>query len=111
MDAHRHDGDARDGRTLTAESGEQPADSEASHLLGRLVAGKFRIESYLGGGGMGEVFRARWLELDQVVAIKVIRAGLATHQGFAARFKREAKAASQLDHPNSVRIIDFGVDG
>jgi serine/threonine-protein kinase len=79
-------------------------------LLGRVIAGKFRIESFLGGGGMGEVYRARWVELDQVVAIKLIRQELVGQSGFAARFKREAKAASKLDHPNSVRIIDFGVD-
>jgi serine/threonine protein kinase len=79
-------------------------------LIGRLIAGKFRIESFLGGGGMGEVYRARWVELDQVVAIKLIRQELVGQSGFAARFKREAKAASKLDHPNSVRIIDFGVD-
>ena len=79
-------------------------------LLGRVVADKFRIEAFLGGGGMGAVFRARWIELDQVVAIKLIRPELADQAGFAARFKREAKAASRLDHPNSVRIIDFGVD-
>ena len=75
-------------------------------LLGRTIAGKFVIEKYLGGGAMGAVYRARQTALDKNVAVKVMHQGLDTQ--FAARFHREAKAASRLDHPNSMRVIDFG---
>jgi serine/threonine-protein kinase len=79
-------------------------------LVGRVVAGKYRIESFLGGGGMGTVYRARQLALDKVVAIKVMRPALVENGGgsFPARFKREAKAASAFNHPNSVGVLDFG---
>jgi len=79
-------------------------------LVGRVLAGKFQIEAFVGAGAMGSVYRARQLALDKVVAIKVLKPELATEAGFAARFKREAKAASSLDHPNSVLILDFGVE-
>jgi serine/threonine protein kinase len=110
--AYRHDGTVRGAEHHAVNDNEEFTETKRAPnpLLGRVVADKFRIESFLGGGGMGAVFRARWIELDQVVAIKLIRPELADQAGFAARFKREAKAASRLDHPNSVRIIDFGVD-
>ncbi len=79
-----------------------------SALLGRTIAGKFAIESFVGGGAMGAVYKAKQLALDKVVAIKVMHREIATDEKFVTRFKREAKAASRLDHPNSLRVIDFG---
>src|SRR5256885_4308489 len=80
----------------------------AGALIGRTIAGKFVIESVLGVGAMGTVYRARQTSLDKIVAIKVMHSGLVTDKTFAARFHREAKAASRLDHPSSIRIHDFG---
>jgi len=77
-------------------------------LIGRTIAGKFAVESFLGGGAMGAVFRARQIALDKVVAIKVLHRELGKDEMFAGRFLREAKAASRIDHPNSMRVIDFG---
>ena len=77
-------------------------------LVGRTIAGKFLIESFLGGGAMGKVYRARQVALEKTVAVKVMHRELASDGMFAARFHREAKAASRLDHPNSIRVIDFG---
>jgi serine/threonine-protein kinase len=77
-------------------------------LIGRKIAGKFVVESEIGSGGMGTVFRARQIDLDKDIAIKVLRQSLAAEPEFAGRFKREAKAASKIDHPNSMRVIDFG---
>ena len=79
-------------------------------LLGRTIAGKFEIESFIGRGAMGEVYKARQIALEKTVAIKVLHKDLARDGTFATRFHREAKAASRLDHPNSVRVIDFGAD-
>jgi eukaryotic-like serine/threonine-protein kinase len=77
-------------------------------LLGHTIAGKFVIEAVIGTGAMGVVYRAKQTALDKVVAIKVMHGGLVSDETFAARFHREAKAASRLDHPNSIRILDFG---
>ena len=77
-------------------------------LVGRTIAGKFVVEELIGSGAMGAVYRARQIALDKTIAIKVLHG---EHEGdatFAARFQREAKAASRLNHPNSMQVIDFG---
>jgi len=79
-------------------------------LVGRTIAGKFHIEKYLGGGAMGAVYLARQTALDKNVAVKVMHRRLAADKAFATRFQREAKAASRLDHANSVRMFDFGME-
>src|SRR5258706_116940 len=81
---------------------------EVDPLVGRTIAGKFAIEELLGTGAMGAVYRARQIALDKTVAIKVLHRELAADKTFIERFHREAKAASRLDHPNSIRILDFG---
>jgi serine/threonine protein kinase len=75
---------------------------------GALVAGKFRIESLLGRGGMGVVYRATQLPMGRPVALKVLRAELTDDPRARARFEREARIASALDHPAAVAIHDFG---
>ena len=79
-------------------------------LIGRTLAGKFVVESFIGGGAMGAVYRAKQVSLDKSVAIKVLHGDLVGDPTFIARFQREAKAASRLDHPNSVRVLDYGRD-
>jgi serine/threonine-protein kinase len=77
-------------------------------LIGRVIASKFAIEALIGSGAMGAVYGARHLALDKPVAVKVLHQSMAHDATFAARLRREAMAASRLDHPNSVRIVDFG---
>ena len=77
-------------------------------LVGRSIAGKFVIESLIAMGGAGSVYRARQLALDRIVALKVLHRDVARDAHFVERFRREARAASRLDHPNSVRVFDFG---
>ena len=77
-------------------------------LIGRAIAGKFVIERLLGAGAMGAVYRAHQTALERPVAIKVMHGGLAADPTYAARFQREAKAASRLDHPNLIRVLDYG---
>lgn len=77
----------------------------------RVVDGKYELLSVLGDGGMGIVYRARQIELDREVALKVLRPAMQGDRSFAARFRREARIASKLDHPNIVRVVDFGADG
>ncbi len=79
-------------------------------LVGRTIAGRFEIQERLGAGAMGAVYRARQIALDRAVAIKVMLPELASDREFVARFHREARAASRLDHPNSVHVLDFGTE-
>src|ERR1041385_8127926 len=73
--------------------------------------GPYEIQSPLGAGGMGEVYRARDTRLDRTVAIKVLTSALVASPDLKARFEREARAISQLNHPNICTLHDVGHDG
>ncbi|MBI4853478.1 MAG: serine/threonine protein kinase [Acidobacteria bacterium] len=77
-------------------------------LIGETLDDKYKIEEQLGQGGMGAVFKATHLGTDRTVALKVINPQLMTNGDFVERFKREAKAAGRLSHPNVVNVTDFG---
>ena len=77
---------------------------------GDVLGSRYRLLSPIGEGGMGAVWRARQIELDADVAIKVLHAKTAEHPGAIARFKREAKASAALRSPHVVQIVDYGVD-
>jgi eukaryotic-like serine/threonine-protein kinase len=77
-------------------------------LLGRRVVGNYVIESLLGAGGMGAVYVARHVSLDTKLAIKVLHAELSARPDIVRRFIAEAKAASDIKHPNIIRVIDVG---
>jgi serine/threonine-protein kinase len=77
-------------------------------LIGKLLADRFEILDRIGEGGMGVVYRARQVSVDRVVAIKVLNAQVAQDPQWVHRFINEAKACSKLQHPNTVRLIDFG---
>ena len=76
--------------------------------IGKLVANKYKVELMLGEGGMGKVYKANQLALDKPVVLKVLRQALLGDERTVARFQREAKAASRLNHPNSISVLDFG---
>jgi serine/threonine-protein kinase len=76
--------------------------------LGQVVNGKFRIEAMLGQGGMGKVYRAKHLTLDRPVVLKMLHPDLSSDPQVVQRFQREARAASRLNHPNSIAVLDFG---
>jgi serine/threonine protein kinase len=73
--------------------------------------GPYEIESPFGAGGMGEVYRARDTRLERTVAIKVLNAQLVASAELRARFEREAKVISQLQHPNICVLHDVGNEG
>jgi len=77
-------------------------------LLGTLLADRFEMIERIGEGGMGVVYRARQVSVDRIVAIKVLNAQVAQDPQWVGRFINEAKACSKLQHPNTVRLIDFG---
>ena len=70
--------------------------------------GPYQIESLLGAGGMGEVYRARDTRLDRTVAIKVLPQHLADTPDSKQRFEREARAVSGLNHPHICALYDVG---
>ena len=73
--------------------------------------GPYEIASPLGAGGMGEVYRARDTRLGRDVAIKVLPAHLSDSEEIRARFEREAKTVSSLNHPNICTLFDVGREG
>jgi serine/threonine protein kinase len=84
------------------------AGSPDDPLIGRALPGGYLIIELVGIGGMGRVYRAEQTNLGRTVAIKIIHPHLIGEENAAARFITEARAASRLNHPNSVGIIDFG---
>src|SRR5205814_3553913 len=72
--------------------------------------GPYEIVSAIGAGGMGEVYRGRDTRLDRTVAIKVLSAHLSDNPDLKARFEREARAISALQHPNICVLHDVGND-
>jgi len=73
--------------------------------------GPYEIQSPLGAGGMGEVYRARDTRLDRSVAIKILSAAFSADCDRLDRFEQEARSASALNHPNIVTIYELGQDG
>ena len=76
----------------------------------RLLGGRYELDGIVGRGGMAEVYRARDIRLDRIVAVKTLREDLARDQTFQARFRREAQSAASLNHPSIVAVYDTGED-
>ena len=80
----------------------------ADATIGRVLGGRYAIESVVARGGMGIVYRARHLAVGRPVAVKILRADLARNTEALARFHREAQAAAAIGHPHIIEVIDFG---
>src|SRR5262252_1316100 len=79
--------------------------------VGEILDDKYRLERLLGKGGMGAVYLATHLGTDRYVALKLIAPQFMRNEEFVERFKREARAAGRLRHPNVVDVTDFGFSG
>jgi serine/threonine-protein kinase len=88
------------GKTRSADPGQ---------LEGEVLADRYRLEEVLGDGGMGCVYRAEHLTIGKRLAVKVLAPEFASNKEYRARFLREARAISQIDHENVVEVTDFGV--
>src|SRR5437868_7934830 len=83
-------------------------DAPVDRLIGQVFDGKYRLDERLGGGGMGTVYRATHLLIDRSVAIKVLSQRFVGDETAQQRFRREARAAGHMQHPNAVTVTDFG---
>lgn len=80
-------------------------------LVGKLLDGRYRVESRIARGGMATVYVALDIRLDRTVAVKVMHRSLAEDPAFVRRFIGEAKSVASLSHPNVVHVFDQGTDG
>src|ERR1700733_11119680 len=76
----------------------------------RLLGGRYELDGVVGRGGMAEVYRARDIRLDRIVAVKTLREDRAGDPTFQARFRREAQSAASLNQPSIVAVYDTGED-
>ncbi len=91
----------------TAMPKEQPT-TQGDPWIGRIIAEKFRMDTRIGAGAMGSIYKAEHLSLGKTICIKVLHEHLSKDPSLSRRFHREARAASRLKHPNAINIIDFG---
>src|SRR5215218_1721204 len=79
-------------------------------VIGTLIGGRFRLEEKVGSGGMSSVYRAFDPTLERHVAIKMMHRDISNDADQLERFRREARAVAQLNHPHVVTVIDAGED-
>ncbi|MEZ4268686.1 MAG: protein kinase [Myxococcota bacterium] len=77
-------------------------------IIGRLIAGKYKVTEHLGSGGFGGVYKARHVQTGGFFAVKVLWPHLAQENQVVERFELEARNTSRLHHPNTVRVVDYG---
>ncbi len=87
------------------------AGSTVADLVGRVLAGRYRLLGAIGSGASGRVYVADDVRLRRRVAVKVLHAALAEDAGFLRRFRTEAQLAASLHHPNVMAVYDWGEDG
>lgn len=94
----------KDGVFLETENPNSP-----QSLIGKVLDSKYQIQQLIGEGGMGNVYEAKHLHIGLPVAIKILHQKLTKDSTAVERFRREARSARTIDHPNAVRVLDFGI--
>ncbi len=82
--------------------------SDTSDLIGRIFDSRYQITALVGRGGMGTVYKAVHVAMNQVVALKVLHREMSRDERQVQRFYQEARASSRLKHPNTIKVFDFG---
>ena len=77
-------------------------------FVGKVIDNRYEIQIRVGEGGMGVVYKARQISIDRVIALKMLNSQMAGDPTWVQRFYNEAKACSRLQHPNTIRMFDFG---
>lgn len=86
-----------------------PMGSSAPQFVpGKMLAGRFRIVRFIAAGGMGDVFEAEDIDLNERVALKTIRSDVLSEPRMLVRFKHEIQCAKRVTHPNVCRVHDLG---
>ena len=91
-------------------TGGSPKNTETAAGVGRLVDGRYRLIELLGQGEAASIYRARDIQLERDVAVKVFRREYGRDRDFFVRLQQEARAAASLNHPNIVSVFDYGQD-
>ncbi|UQA59637.1 protein kinase domain-containing protein [Polyangium aurulentum] len=104
-------GEMRGTPAFTGPLSDAPTGLLVSSAPGDRLGGRYTLLGLLGVGGMGSVYRARDEELDEIVALKVLRQDLIGEPGMAERFRREVKLARRVTHKNVARVFDIGDHG
>ncbi len=94
--------------TFCQNDGTRLDDEGVDPFLGKVLLDQFKIEEEIGAGGMGTVYRAAQTSLHRPVAVKILHPELTKNDDAVRRFHREARVATQLDHPNLVNVLLFG---
>jgi serine/threonine-protein kinase len=77
-------------------------------FVGKVIDGRYEIQQRVGEGGMGVVYKSRQISIDRIIALKMLNQQMAGDPQWVQRFYNEAKACSRLQHPNTIRMFDFG---
>lgn len=85
--------------------------TDAARPIGQVIDGRFRVMEWIGAGGMADVYLAEQTAVHRPVALKLLKADFSREARYEESFRREALAASRLNHPNTVTIHDFGRHG
>jgi serine/threonine-protein kinase len=106
------DGAKLDDETLVVDAPTVPVamvpPAPSDPMIGRTIAGRFRIERKLGEGGMGAVYKAEHVKMNRSCAIKILSSSALNDPEALPRFTREAQMSSRIEHPHAIGIYDFG---
>jgi serine/threonine protein kinase len=114
LDPPSNAGDPANDATVISAGSAAPPDTVSTTAIGGALQGTmlgpYRLEQFVGGGGMGAVFRAHDTTLDRVVAVKVLSRAQSADEEMLRRFRNEAQSAARLDHENIGRVHAVGSD-
>ena len=83
-------------------------DNNMDNMIGRRLDGRYELLELIGTGGMADIYKAKDITEDRIVAVKILKNEFAGSEDFLRRFRNESKAIALLSHPNIVKIYDVG---